>query len=180
MEMDKKSMIGITRCISCESHYYHRNFISERKNGVSFKPGKTYCLFPKKPIKLDGRKRHMEIPANCPRHCAPIRFAVYTPKKRVQEANADENAKRFWRALAGDINMVVRSYIFSEGTYSEPVCKDGFLWNEDAPVHKLLDGDVVVREDGFTLKSWRWNGEFFTTLIKFDEKGIRKMPEKRG
>lgn len=178
-EREQKKLRTITGCLFCDAFYTHHHFLSERRNGVTLKPSKAYCLFSKKPIKLDARKRRFELPSNCPRYDVPVRFAVYTLKKRA--AADTENAARYWRVYSGDLSIVERNRLFSDGHYSEPDNKDGFLLNSDEQIHKLQPDDMVVREDGFTIKAWRWNGNYFITHADFfDETGIKKMPKRKG
>lgn len=177
----RKKYQYVTGCITCEYYYTHHRFISERRNGVTLKSGKIYCLFPKKPVKMDARKRHIDIPSDCPRHNVPIRFALYTLKKRAPIADATTgNVGRYWRVHTGNIDMVTRSHLFGGGSYSTPDTRDGFLWNNGEQVHRLQQDDVVVREDGFTIKAWQWNREYFVSAPDFDEAGIKKMPKRKG
>jgi len=74
--------------------------------------------------------------------------------------------------------MAERRRLIADGSYSEPDSKDGFLWNGGEQVHKLQADDVVVREDGFTIRTWRWSGDYFLSHFDFDEAGIKKMPKR--
>ena len=176
-ETESKKRGYITGCYSCNAYYTHHQLLSERRNGVTLKFGKIYCLFSKKPVKLDARKRHTEIPSNCPRYNVPVRFAVYTLKKRAPAEDAGD-AARYWRVYSGSLAMAERRRLIADGSYSEPDSKDGFLWNGGEQVHKLQADDVVVREDGFTIRAWRWSGDYFLSHFDFNEAGIKKMPSR--
>ena len=178
---NRLSSHAISGCHSCKAFYFHCSLLDERRNGVKLKTRSYYCFFPKKPMKLDGRKRHTEIPTNCPRYSIPVRFTVYTLKKRAPSADSGAGyAERYWHAYQGDLDMVERIHLIGDKTYFTPDVRDGFLMSNGEGVFRLKLDDVVIREDGFTVQGWSWTGSYLLMLLEFDESGIKKMPKPKG